>query len=187
MSATTRIERSTLPAAGTWQVDPSHSTVGFVARHLMVTKVRGRFSDYDAAVVIGDDPSESSVEVAIRAGSIDTRSDDRDAHLRGADFLDVENHPEIRFRSTGVRHVGGDRWALDGELTVKQVTRTVTLDVEFEGTSPDPWGGERAGFTASAELDREEWGLTWNVALETGGVLVGRKVKLELEVQLVRQ
>ena len=183
----TQIDRSTLPAAGTWQVDPSHSSVGFVARHLMVTKVRGQFREYDARVVIGDDPADSAVEVTIDVASVDTRNEDRDAHLRSPDFFAVEQHPTAVFRSTAVRHVGGDRWAVDGDLTVKDVTRPVTLDVEFDGTSPDPWGGERAGFTATAELDREDWGLTWNVGLETGGVLVSKKVKLELDVQLVKQ
>jgi polyisoprenoid-binding protein YceI len=173
--------------AGTWQIDPSHSTVGFVARHLMVTKVRGRFTDVDATVTVGDDPTASSVEAVIQTASIDTRSADRDTHLRSADFFDVEQFPTITFRSTAVRAVKGDRWALDGELTIKGVTRPVTLDVEFEGTAGDPWGGQRAGFTAETEIDREDWGLTWNVALESGGILVSKKIKLELEVQLVRQ
>ena len=187
MSIATDIDRSALPAAGTWQLDPSHSTVGFVARHLMVTKVRGQFGDYTADVTVGEDPADSSVAVTIQAASIDTRSADRDAHLRSPDFLDVERYPAISFRSSGVRHVKGDRWALDGELTIKDVTRPVTLDVEFDGTSGDPWGGHRAGFTASAEIDREDWGLTWNVALESGGLLVSKKVRLELEIQLVKQ
>ena len=187
MSIALDIDRSALPAAGTWQVDPSHSTVGFVARHLMVTKVRGQFTDYAAEVTIGDDPTDSSVVVTIQAASIDTRSEDRDAHLRSADFLDVEQHPTISFRSAGVRHVKGDHWALDGDLTIKDVTRPVTLDVEFDGTNGDPWGGQRAGFTASTDIEREDWGLTWNVALESGGVLVSKKVRLELEIQLVKQ
>ena len=187
MSLATDINRSTLPAAGTWTIDPGHSTVGFVARHLMVTKVRGSFSDVDGAATIADDPTQSSVKVTIKTASIDSRSADRDAHLRSPDFFDVEHFPTIAFRSTGVRHVRGDRWQLDGDLTIKDVTRPVTLDVEFEGLTGDPWGGQRAAFTASTEVDREEWGLNWNVALETGGWLVSKKVKLELDVQLVRQ
>lgn len=187
MTATQTYDRSTLPAAGEWRIDPAHTTVGFVARHLMVTKVRGRFADVDGVARIAEQPEDSTVEVTIGAASIDTRSEDRDAHLRSPDFLDVERFPTLTFRSTGVRYEGGEHWKLDGELTVKDVTRPVTLDVEYEGQSPDPWGGRRAGFTATTEIDREDWGLTWNVALETGGVLVSRKIKLELEVQLVQQ
>lgn len=187
MSTSTDIERSTLPAAGVWRIDPAHSTLGFVARHLMVTKVHGRFADFDADVVIGEEPTESTVTVRIAAASIDTRDNDRDAHLRSPDFFDVEQFPEITFRTTGVRHVKGDRWALDGDLTIKGVTRPVTLDVEFDGVSGDPWGGQRAGFTAQAQIDREDWGLTWNVALESGGWLVSKKIKLELDVELVKQ
>ena len=187
MSLATEINRSTLPAAGTWTIDPGHSTVGFVARHLMVTKVRGSFTDVQGTATIADDPTRSSVEVTIATASIDSRSADRDAHLRSPDFFDVENFPAITFRSTRVRHVRGNHWQLDGDLTIKGVAKPVTLDVEFEGLTGDPWGGERAAFSASTEVDREDWGLNWNVALETGGWLVSKKVKLELEVQLVKQ
>lgn len=187
MSIATDIDRGTLPATGTWTIDPNHTTVGFVARHLMVTKVRGSFTDVDGTATIAEDPTESSVEVTIKTASIDTRSADRDAHLRSPDFFDVEAFPAITFRGTGVRHVKGDDWLLDGELTIKGVTRPVTLDVEFEGLTGDPWGGQRAAFSASTDVDREDWGLNWNVALETGGWLVSKKVKLELEVQLVQQ
>jgi polyisoprenoid-binding protein YceI len=187
VSIATDIDRSTLPATGTWAIDPTHSTVGFVARHLMVTKVRGSFTDVDGAATIADDPAQSSVEVAVKTASIDTRNADRDAHLRSPEFFDVENFPTITFRSTGVRHLKGADWQLDGELTIKGVTKPVTLDVEFDGLTGDPWGGQRAAFSASTEVDREEWGLNWNVALETGGWLVSKKVKLELDVQLVKQ
>lgn len=187
MSLATDIDRSTLPAAGTWAIDPGHSTVGFVARHLMVTKVRGSFQDVAGVATIGEDPTDSGVEVTLQAASITTRNGDRDAHLRSPDFFDVENHPTITFRSTGVRQLTGGRFVLDGDLTIKGVTRPVGLDVEFEGLTGDPWGGQRAAFTASAEIDREAWGLNWNVALESGGWLVSKKVKLELDVQLVRQ
>jgi polyisoprenoid-binding protein YceI len=153
----------------------------------MVTKVRGSFSEVEAVATIGEDPTQSSVEATIRAASVDTRNADRDTHLRSPEFFDVERFPTITFRSTGVRHAGGDRWAIDGDLTIKDVTRPVTLDAEFEGLTGDPWGGQRAALTATTEVDREDWGLTWNVALESGGLLVSKRIKLELDVQLVRQ
>jgi polyisoprenoid-binding protein YceI len=187
MSTTTDLDRSTLPVTGTWAIDPGHTSAGFVARHLMVTKVRGNFTDVEGVVTVADDPIQSSVEATLKTASIDTRNADRDAHLRSPDFFDVETFPTISFRSTAVRHVKGDDWKLDGELTIKGVAKPVTLDVEFEGLTPDPWGGQRAAFSASTEVDREEWGLNWNVALETGGLLVSKKIKLELDVQLVKQ
>jgi polyisoprenoid-binding protein YceI len=176
-----------IPEAGTYVLDKSHTTVEFVGRHLMITKVRGRFTDFDGRIVIGDNPEDSAVEVTIDASSVNSGDDKRDGHLRSPDFLDVERYPTISFRSTGLR-VGSDGQAkVTGDLTVKDVTRPVTLDVEFDGASPDPWGGQRLGFTATAEIDREDWGLTWNVALETGGMLVGKKIRLEFSVQAVRQ
>ena len=181
------IDRTNLPAAGEWSFDLAHSRVGFVARHLMVTKVRGQFARFDGTFTIGEDPTDSAVDVTIDVASISTGEPQRDGHLLSPDFFDAENYPTIRFRSTGVRHAGGDQWALDGELTVKDVTRPVTLDVEFEGIASDPWGNEKAGFSASVEVDREAWGLTWNQALETGGVLVSKKVKIEIDVELVKQ
>jgi polyisoprenoid-binding protein YceI len=187
MSIATETSRETLPAAGIWTVDPGHTTAGFVARHLMVTKVRGSFTDLEGTVVVGERPEDTTVEATLKTASIDTRSADRDAHLKSPDFFDVESFPEITFRSTGVRHVKGRDWQLDGDLTIKGVTKPVTLDVEFEGLTGDPWGGQRAAFSASTEIDREDWGLNWNVALETGGWLVSKKVKLELDVQLVKQ
>ena len=157
MSIATDINRDALPAAGVWAVEPGHTTVGFVARHLMVTKVRGSFADVEGTVTIADNPEETTVEAAVKTASIDTRNADRDAHLRSPDFFDVENHPEITFRSSGVRRVEGTRYALDGDLTIKGVTRPVTLDVEFEGLTGDPWGGQRAAFTASTVLIRPPW------------------------------
>lgn len=185
--ATRSFEGVDVPAVGTYAIDPSHTDVGFVARHLMVTKVRGRFSDFEGTVTIAPDPLASSVEVAIQTASIDSRDGGRDEHLRSADFLDVEQYPELRFHSTGVRHVSGSRFAVDGTLTVRDVSRPVTLDMELDGVVGDPWGGQRMAFSASTELDREEFGLTWNVALESGGVLVGKKVKIEIEGQAIRQ
>ncbi len=176
-----------IPEAGTYVIDKAHTTVEFVGRHLMITKVRGRFTDFDGRIVIGETPEQSSVEVTIDAASVNSGDDKRDGHLRSPDFLDVESYPTIAFRSTAVE-VGRDGTArVQGDLTVKDVTRPVTLDVEFDGASPDPWGGHRLGFTASTEIDREDWGLTWNVALETGGMLVGKKIRLEFNVQAVKQ
>jgi len=175
-----------VPVAGTWSVDASHTSVGFSARHLGLTKVRGRFGDVRGTVVVAERPEDSSAEVVIATASVDSRDEKRDAHLRSEDFFDVERYPEITFRSRGVRPAG-DGWKLDGDLTIKDVTRPVTLDLEFEGAGGDPWGGTRASFAATTEVDREDWGLTWNAALETGGFLVGKKVRLDLDVQLVRQ
>jgi polyisoprenoid-binding protein YceI len=187
VTESTAVSTVTAPlATGRWAIDPSHSSVEVVARHL-VAKTRGRFSTFEGVLVVADPAEASSVEATIDASSIDTREPQRDGHLRSADFFDVENHPTITFRSTGIRHLGGDRWAADGELTVRGVTRPVTLDVEFGGITTDPWGGERAGFSATTEVDREAFGLTWNQVLETGGLLVGRKVKIEIEAELVRQ
>lgn len=186
MSIETEV-RTDLPTPGVWELDPAHTTVGFVVRHMMVAKVRGRFTRVSGAINIAERLEDSSVEATIDAASIDTGEEQRDNHLRSSDFLDVENHPTITFRSTRVRHVETNRWAVDGELTIRGVTRPVTLDVEYEGVARDPWGGERVGFAATTEIDREDWGLTWNVALETGGVLVGKKVKIELEVEAVRK
>lgn len=190
MSATqlTRdLEGTTIPAAGTFTIDASHSSVGFVARHLMVAKTRGRFGAFEGTVVIADRPEDSSVEVTIDASSIDTRDETRDAHLRAPDFFDVEQFPQLTFRSTAVRHVGGERWSVDGDLTIRGVAKPVTLDLVLEGVVGDPWGNQRAIFSAQTEVDREAWGLTWNQALEGGGVLVGKKIRIEIEAEAVRQ
>jgi polyisoprenoid-binding protein YceI len=175
-----------LPAPGDWKIDPSHSTVEFVTRHLMVSKVRGRFSDVDGVIRIGDDPAQSSVEVRIATTSVDTRDAGRDEHLKSPDFFDIERYPEITFRSAGLEG-SADQFRLAGDLTVRDVTRPVVLDVEYFGVVDDPWGGRRIGFSASTEVDREDWGLTWNLALETGGVVVGKKVRLEIEVEAALQ
>jgi polyisoprenoid-binding protein YceI len=176
-----------IPTAGRYAIDPTHTNVAFVAKHLMVSKVRGRFGDFEGTIVIAEEPLDSSVAVTIQAASIDSRTPDRDAHLRSADFLDVETFPTLAFRSIAVRHLGGDEFEVAGELTVKGVTRPVTLAMTVDGMVVDPWGGQRLAFTAHTEVDREDWGLTWNVALETGGVLVSKKVKIEIEGEAVRQ
>src|SRR5690242_14089907 len=177
----------TIPAPGTFSIDPAHTRVGFVARHLMVSKVRGSFSDVSGEITIAGNPLESSVEVHMPAASIETGVVDRDNHLRSGDFLEAEKYPEVVFRSTGLTQPNGEDFKLTGELTIRDVTREVTLDVEFQGVAVSPWGQEVIGFSATAEIDREEFGITWNQALETGGVLVGKKVKLEIEAEAVRK
>jgi polyisoprenoid-binding protein YceI len=177
---------SQMPPAGAYTIDPGHTEVTFVARHLMVTKVRGRFTDVVGTIVVADRPEDSSVEAEIKAASLTTGSPDRDGHVKSPDFLDVDNHPLITFRSTGLRG-SGDAWKLEGELTVRGTVRPVTLDLTYEGGEKDPWGGDRVAFSARTEVNREDWGLVWNVALDSGGVLVSKNVKLELDVQAVRQ
>ena len=176
-----------LPAPGTYVLDASHTDVGFSVRHLMVAKTKGRFAGVSGTVVIADDPLASSVEVTIDAASVDSRDDKRDEHLRSADFFDVEAHPVITYRSTSVVPAGRGTWTVDGELTVRGITRSVPLTVSFEGAATSPWGTTSIGFAASAEVDREDFGLTWNQALETGGVLVGKQVKIDIEAEAVRQ
>ncbi|SIN28118.1 YceI family protein [Micromonospora cremea] len=177
----------TIPAAGTYALDAAHKRVGFVARHMMVSKVRGEFNEAAATITIAEDPLQSSVVATIQAASIDTTQVDRDAHLRSPEFLEVEKYPTLEFRSTGVKSRRGNEFVLTGELTIKDVTRPVELKVEFEGVGRSPFGQDIFGFSAHTEIDREEFGLTWNVALETGGVLVGRKIKIEIEGEAVRQ
>ncbi|MGR6316424.1 YceI family protein [Micromonospora soli] len=177
----------TIPAAGTYLLDAAHKRVGFVARHMMVSKVRGEFGEATATVTVAEDPMQSSVTATIQAASIHTAMADRDAHLRSGDFLDVEKFPTLEFRSTGVKSRKGSQFILSGELTIKDVTRPVDLEVEFEGVGRSPFGQDIFGFSASTEIDREEFGLTWNVALETGGVLVGKKIKIEIEGEAIRQ
>jgi polyisoprenoid-binding protein YceI len=181
------VDGTEVPTPGAYGLDASHSHVGFSVRHLMVSKTKGRFADVSGTIHIADDPLASSVEVEIPVASIDTRDETRDGHLRSADFFDADNHPTLRYRSTKVTAAGGDRWTVDGELTVRGVTQPVQLEVTFEGGAKDPWGNSKIGFTARGELDREAFGLTWNQALETGGVLVGKTVRLEIDAEAVRQ
>jgi polyisoprenoid-binding protein YceI len=181
------VEGTEVPAPGVYALDPSHSHVGFSVRHLMVSKTKGRFAEVNGAVHIADDPLESFVEVEIPVASIDTRDETRDGHLRSADFFDAENHPTLHYRSSKVTPAGDDRWIVDGELTVRGVTQPVPLEVSFEGGAKDPWGNSRIGFTARAEIDREAFGLTWNQTLETGGVLVGKQIRIEIDAEAVQQ
>jgi polyisoprenoid-binding protein YceI len=185
----TAIEESKLelPSPGIWEIDPSHSTVGFVARHLMVAKVRGGFGSFSGTVTIGERPEDAKVEATIEAASIDTADDTRDGHLRSPDFLDVEKYPTLSFTTTRVEQTGPVSLRADGRLTIRGVARPVSLDITYLGLAQDPFGNSKAVFSAETEIDREDWGITWNKALETGGVLVGRKVKIELEIQAVRK
>ena len=155
-------------------------------RHLGLAKVRGRFGELTGAIEVGEDPTESRVDVTIRAASIDTGDAQRDDHLRTSDFLDVETHPSLEFHSTSLRRRGDD-WQVEGDLTIRGVTRPVTLDLEFEGAVQDPWGLTRIGCSATTEVDREDFGLTWNQALETGGFLVGKQVRIDLSVEATRE
>ncbi len=183
---TRTIEGTTLPAVGVWAIDPSHSAIGFSVRHLGLSKVRGRFSSFTGDVVVADDPGASSVNVSVDVTSIDTGDEKRDEHLRTNDFFDAPSFPTMTFASTAVSGAGSD-WQVTGDLTIRGVTRQVTLDTTFEGTASDPWGSSRAAFSATAEVDREDFGMTWNAALEAGGVLIGKKVKLEIEAEVVLQ
>jgi polyisoprenoid-binding protein YceI len=174
-----------LPAPKEWTIDPAHTSVGFVARHMMISKVRGRFKEVAGTVTIGEAPEDSLVDITVQAASIDTGLPVRDDHLRSSDFLDVANHPQLSFRSTKLEPKEENGFSLTGDLTIRGVTRPVTLDLEFLGTAKDPSGDRRVAFEAKAEINREDFGLTWNQALEAGGVLVGRQIDLEIEAQAV--
>jgi polyisoprenoid-binding protein YceI len=176
-----------LPAAGTYVLDPTHTRIGFVARHLMVTKVRGSFGDYTGSITVGDDAASSTAEAVIKTGSVDTGTPDRDDHLRSEDFFASETYPDMTFANARVTGQKGATFTVVGDLTIKDVTREVTLDVELDGVAKDPWGNEKLAVTATTEIDREDFGLTWNVALESGGMLVSKKVRIEIEAQAARQ
>ena len=172
----------------TWKIDGTHSGIHFSVRHMVIAKVRGQFSRWQGTLFVPDgDFRRATVDVTIDAASIDTGVADRDKHLRSADFFDVEAYPEIAFKSRQVEDLGGDTLRLVGELTMHGVTREVTLEVESAGQAKDPWGNTRAGFAARGSVDRKDFGLTWNQALEAGGVLVGEKVEIEIEVEAVLQ
>jgi polyisoprenoid-binding protein YceI len=184
-TANTRfVDGREVPPPGRWGIDTAHSNIQFAARHMMISKVRGSFRDFSGTLVVGEDPTDSALEVVIEAASIDTGDPTRDEHLRSPDFLDVERHPEIRYLSTAVRP-DGDKWAVTGMLTIKAVSREVNLSVEFCGAQPDPWGNIRAGFLANTEIDREDFDITWNQMLESGGFLVGKGVRIEIDAETV--
>ena len=172
-------------AVGTWTVDSTHSTVGFVARHLMVSKVRGSFKQFGGTVQIAENLLDSSVQASVEIASVDTGDTGRDAHLLGADFFDAENFATMTLQSTALVPSGSD-YVLSADLTIKGVTRPVDFKLEFDGVSTDPWGNTKSGFAAETEINRKDFGLEWNVALEAGGVLVGEKVKIQLDIQLAK-
>ena len=172
-------------APGTWTVDASHSTIGFVARHLMVAKVRGRFNEFSGTITVADDPLQSKVDATVQIASVETNDAGRNGHLLSADFFDAEQHPTMTLSTTGIS-ADGDDYVLHALLTIKGVTHPVDFELEFEGVVTDPWGNTKAGFSAEAEVNRKDWGLEWNVALETGGVLVGEKVKIQLEIEALK-
>jgi polyisoprenoid-binding protein YceI len=175
-----------IPAPGTFAIDASHSSFGFVATHMMFTKVRGQFTDVSGTVELAEDPTQSTIEIVIKTASVSTGAQDRDGHLRSGDYLDSDNYPEMTFRSTNIKQVAGDEFTVTGDLIIRGVAKPVQLAVTFEGFGVNPWGVEVAGVSARGEINREDWGLTWNAALETGGVLVGKKVALAIEVQAAR-
>ncbi len=179
---TRTVDGATVPGVGRWDVDPAHTAAEFIGRHLMVTKVRGAFATVAGFIDVAEDIAESKVEIVIETASVSTGAEDRDGHIKSEDFLDVEKFPEMRFVSTDVRS-NGDSWELIGDLTIKDVTKPVTLDFEFLGIIDDPWGNPKAAFSATSEVLREDWGLNWNVALDAGGVLVSKKITIEIEVQ----
>jgi polyisoprenoid-binding protein YceI len=177
----------TIPAPGTFDLDQAHSRIGFSARHMMVSKVRGHFGDFTGSITIADEPLASTAEATIKTASIDSGSADRDKHLTSPDFLDVEKFPEITFRTIRVTARSGSDLTVLGDLTIKDVTREIELNLELEGVGMSPWGKQVLGFSMTAEINREDFGITWNVGLETGGVLVGKTVKLEIEGEAVRR
>ena len=172
--------------AGTWVIDPSHSRLGFETRHAVITKVRGHFADFEGTIVIGEDTSTSTVKISAKLDSIDTGSADRDGHLKSADFFDTENTNELVFESTGIKATG-DTFVVTGNLKIKDVTNSIDIAVEATGTAVDPYGNIRAGFEGTSELSRKDFGLTWNVALETGGFLVSDNIKLQLDISAIKQ
>ncbi len=185
MSSTTTPSALDALTAGTWTIDASHSAVNFVARHLMVAKVRGRFADFAGEITVGENPLDSKVSATVQTASITTNDEGRDGHLKNADFFESDTYPTMTFVSTGITPDGSD-FKLVGDLTIKGVTKSVSFDLEFEGVATDPWGNTKAGFTAETEINRKDFGLDFHVALETGGVLVGDKVKITLDIEALK-
>lgn len=187
MSTATEGLEPTKEATGTYTIDQAHSRIGFVARHAMITKVRGSFNEFEGSGYFdADDPSKITLEVTIKAGSIDTRNSDRDAHLRSNDFFDMESYPEITFKSTGVEKKPDGSYAVTGDLTIKGTTKSVTIEFEYTGAATDPFGNNRLGFEGSLVVNRKDWGISFNAPLEAGGVLVSENVTLEIEVSAIK-
>jgi polyisoprenoid-binding protein YceI len=184
---TQTISAATIPGyrTGTWQIDTSHSDVSFSVRHMMVSKVRGQFTDFEGTIVTAEDPTASSVTATIKLDSIDTRNEQRDNHIRSADFFEVEKYPTMSYRSTGLVDNGNGTWTLDGELSLHGVTKNVALQLELNGFTADPWGGQRAGFSAKTELNRKDFGIDIDLPMDGGGVVVGDKITVTLEIEAV--
>ena len=191
--ATTAIELTRLldgvrlPAPGIYDFDPGHTTVAFEGRHLVVTRVRGRFMDFSGSLHVAGLPEASHAELVIRAGSVESGLKDRDDHLRSPDFLDVAHHPTITFASTSIEHVEDDRWRAIGDLTIRGMTRPVTVAIGFGGGVRDPWGNEKIGFSVRTEFNREDFGLTWNMVLDGGGLVASKRIRVEIDVEAVRR
>jgi polyisoprenoid-binding protein YceI len=171
--------------AATWNIDPAHSEVGFSVRHMMVSKVRGRFTGFSGTIVTGEDPVQSSVTAEIEMASINTGQEQRDEHIKSADFFEVETHPTMTYKSTGIRVEDGE-YVLDGDLTLKGVTKSVPLNLELNGFGPDAWGGTRAGFTATGEINRRDFNVNFTAPMQNGGVVVADKIQLHLEIEAVK-
>ncbi|MCY0934518.1 YceI family protein [Streptomyces sp. H34-S4] len=186
--ATLDVDPALAALTGDYVIDASHSSIGFTVRHAMVTNVRGAFADHEGTLHLdGADPSRSTASIDVKIASVDTGIGDRDGHLRSGDFFDAETFPLMTFRSTEAEQLGGDKYRITGELTIKAVTRPLSIDLEFGGSATDVYGNERVGFEGSAEILRSDWGLTWNAALETGGVMVSDKVKLTFDISAIKQ
>ena len=175
------------PAVGTFAIDTSHTRLGFAVRHMAVSKVRGDFKDFSGTLELAEDPADSKVSVTIQAGSVDTHDENRDNHLRTNDFFDVENHPTWTFTSTAIRPISTTEWNVDGDLTIRGVTRQVTLDATLEGVVQDPYGMHRVGFSATTSIDREDFGVSFNGVMEAGGLVVGKKVDIDIEAEATFQ
>ncbi|MFF1508760.1 YceI family protein [Streptomyces sp. NPDC058326] len=186
-TATLPVDPALAALTGDYTIDPAHSSIGFTVRHAMVTNVRGSFAEHEGVLKLdGADPAGSAASIDVRIASIDTGIADRDGHLRSADFFDAEQFPLMSFRSTAAEQLGGDLYRITGDLTIKDVTKPLSIDLEFNGTATDVYGNERVGFEGSAEILRSAWGLTWNAALETGGVMVSDKVKLNFDISAIK-
>ncbi|MFF5634576.1 YceI family protein [Streptomyces sp. NPDC012825] len=185
--ATLPVDPALAALTGDYTIDPAHSSIGFTVRHAMVTNVRGTFAEHEGTLRLdGTDPGASTASIDVRIASVDTGIADRDNHLRGGDFFDAERFPLMSFRSTRAEQLGGDKYRITGDLTIKDVTRPLSIDLELNGSATDVYGNERVGFEGSAEILRSEWGLTWNAALETGGVMVSDKVRLTFDISAIK-
>jgi polyisoprenoid-binding protein YceI len=175
------------PAVGTYDIDPSHTELGFAVRHMAVSKVRGRFSTFSGTLELAEDPTDSKASVTIDATSVDTRDENRDGHLKSNDFFDVENHPSWKFESTAIKYEGGTEFKVEGDLTIRGVTRSVTLDTNYEGVVTDPYGNHRVGFSASTSINRDDFEVSFGAVMEAGGLVVAKKVDIQIELEAVRR